>query len=61
MKRNMTVSEKQISDAEALVRKILIDDAGQILDDETVKTVAGKIVRGLPRAQSSLSAQKAAA
>jgi len=41
---------KRIEEAKALVRKILIDRAGQKLDEDTVKSVADKIVRALPRA-----------
>jgi hypothetical protein len=40
----------RIEDAKALVRKILIDEAGQKLDERTVESVADKIVRSLPDA-----------
>jgi hypothetical protein len=41
---------RRIEAAKALVRKILVEDAGQKLDDDTLKTVADKIVRTLPDA-----------
>jgi hypothetical protein len=49
MKRSKPRDEsKRIEEAKALVRKILVDQAGQKLDEETLNSVANKIVRALP-------------
>jgi hypothetical protein len=53
-------NDKRIEDAKAFVRSVLAETAGQQLDEDTLNSVARKIVRALPPPRKPRASPQAA-
>lgn len=57
----MTQPEQKMRSAENLIRKVLSENFGQRLDNETLRAVAEKVSRSVPSIRKAETRQKAEA